>query len=176
VLVLRAATDTDVPLLAEWARRLHVVRAASDDPDATAAFGDVNWADEVARREVLGPDVWEVLIAELDGRPIGMLQITDPHREPDHYWGEIEPNLRAIDIWIGEPDLLGQGHGTTIMQAAIIRCFADPTVTGIVIDPLASNTAAIRFYGRLGFVEVEHRRFHGDGGDLCLVMRLDRPA
>ena len=63
-----------------------------------------------------------------------------------------------------------------MMQAAITRCFADPTVTAIVIDPLASNTAAIRFYRRLGFVEVERRRFHGDGGDVCLVMRLDRSA
>jgi aminoglycoside 6'-N-acetyltransferase len=175
VLVLRPATQADVELLAEWARRPHVVSASSDDPAATAAFGDVDWSEEVARRDTLGADVWEVLVAELDGRPAGMVQITDPHREPDHYWGDIEPNLRAIDIWIGESDLLGQGVGTEMMAQAIARCFADPAVTGIVIDPLASNVDAIRFYDRLGFAEVGPRRFGDDGdGDDCLVMRLDR--
>jgi aminoglycoside 6'-N-acetyltransferase len=42
----------------------------------------------------------------------------------------------------------------------------------IVIDPLASNVRAIRFYERLGFKPVERRRF---GEDDCLVMRLERP-
>ena len=174
MLVLRPATRSDVALLAEWARRPHVVRASSDDPSATAAFGDVDWADEVARCDLLGADVWEVLIAELDGRPAGMVMIADPHSEPDHYWGDIEPNLRAIDIWIGEPDLLGQGLGTEMMAQAIARSFRDPAVTGIVIDPLASNADAIRFYRRLGFADVGPRRFGDDDQDLCLVMRLDR--
>ncbi len=174
---LRPADQTDVPLLEEWARRPHVVRATTSDPDAAAAFEGADWVDEVARRDELGPDVWEVLIAELDGRPIGMLQIADPHREPDHYWGEIEPNLRAIDIWIGEPDLLGHGHGSEMMRLAVARCFADPAVTAIVIDPLASNAEAIRFYRRLGFHDVDVRRFgEGPDADECLVMRLDRPT
>jgi aminoglycoside 6'-N-acetyltransferase len=168
---LRPATAADVPVLGEWARRPHVIRATSDDPAATSAWGDVDWADEVARRDELGADVWEILVAELDGRPIGMVAIVDPHREPSHYWGAIDPDLRALDIWIGEPDLLGQGHGTAMMQAAIGRGFADRSVTGIVIDPLASNTDAIRFYRRLGFADAGLRRFDDDE---CLVMRLDR--
>lgn len=146
----------------------------------TEAYEGADWGEEVARRDELGADVWEVLVAELDGRPIGMVQLADPHREPDHYWGDIEPNLRALDIWIGEPDLLGQGHGTAIMHAAIDRCFADPDVIAIVIDPLVSNTDAIRFYRRLGFVDVGERQFDagadGAAGDVCLVMRLDRRA
>jgi hypothetical protein len=44
-------------------------------------------------------------------------------------------------------------------------------VTAIVIDPLASNTRAHRFYRRLGFVP-EGRRMFGD--DDCLVHRLTR--
>ena len=39
-----------------------------------------------------------------------------------------------------------------MMRLAHERCFADPTVTAIVIDPLASNTRAIAFYHRLGYV------------------------
>jgi aminoglycoside 6'-N-acetyltransferase len=40
-----------------------------------------------------------------------------------------------------------------------------------VIDPLASNVRAIRFYERLGFRAIERRMF---GADDCLVMRLER--
>jgi aminoglycoside 6'-N-acetyltransferase len=31
-----------------------------------------------------------------------MIQIIDPAQEETHYWGDVEAELRAIDIWIGE--------------------------------------------------------------------------
>jgi hypothetical protein len=83
----------------------------------------------------------------------------------------VAPSLRAIDIWIGEADDLGRGHGTRMMRLAVARCFADPAVTAILIDPLESNTRAHPFYERLGFRYVEHRWF---GEDYCRVYRLDR--
>jgi aminoglycoside 6'-N-acetyltransferase len=83
----------------------------------------------------------------------------------------VPPNLRAIDIWIGEAADLNRGYGTTMMRMAIERCFADPTVTAIINDPIAGNTRAHRFYERLGFRFVERRRF---GRDDCFVYRLER--
>lgn len=77
----------------------------------------------------------------------------------------------TIDIWIGEETDLGKGYGTKMMQLALIRCFADPAVTAILIDPLVSNTRVHRFYERLGFQIVDRRRF---GDDDCLVYRLNR--
>jgi len=77
----------------------------------------------------------------------------------------------GIDSWIGEAAYLGRGFGTAMMTLAIDRCFADPTVTAILIDPLESNVRARRFYERLGFAFVERRRF---GDDDCAVYRLDR--
>ena len=99
------------------------------------------------------------------------LEIEMPAEEVSRYWGDVPVNLRAIDIWIGEADYLGRGYGTRMMRWAIDFCFADPAVEAILIDPLADNTRAIRFYQRLGFKPVEERRF---GDDLCLVHRLDR--
>ena len=49
--------------------------------------------------------------------------------------------------------------------------FADPAVTAVVIDPLNSNTAAHRFYRRLGFTPEGRRMFDQDD---CLVHRLTR--
>ncbi len=112
-----------------------------------------------------------MLIAELDDEPIGFVQIMDPARDPQRYWGDCEPHVRAIDIWIGEATALGKGHGTRMMRLAIDRCFADADVQAILIDPLQSHARAIRFYQRLGFRFVENRWF---GEDLCAVHRLDR--
>ena len=157
---LRRATLDDVELLDYWDTQPHVIEAGG-------AWDEFDWTAEIPRELP-----WrELLIAEVDGRPVGVLQIIDPAEEEDHYWGEIAAGHRAIDIWIGEPDFLGQGHGTTMMQMAFERCFRDSAVHSIVIDPLTSNTRAIRFYERLGFVQVE-RRFFGE--DDCVVLRLSR--
>ncbi len=159
MLNLRPATIDDLDLLRAWDDKPHVVAADPND--------DWGWEVELAR----DPDWREQLIAEINGRAIGFVQIIDPALEDSHYWEEIESNLRAIDIWIGSETDLGKGYGTQMMKLAIDRCFTDPTVTAILIDPLASNTRSHRFYERLGFRFVEPRRF---GDDDCFVYRLDR--
>lgn len=58
-----------------------------------------------------------------------------------------------------------------MMELAIEKCFSIKIVNAIIIDPLASNKEAHRFYERLGFRFVEEHRF---GEDDCLVYRLDR--
>jgi aminoglycoside 6'-N-acetyltransferase len=156
---LRPVTTADIPTLRRWDEEPHVVESDPND--------DWNWENEV-------PDVhdWrEQLVAEVDNRPIGFIQIIDPAREETHYWGDCEPNLRAIDIWIGEADALNKGYGTTMMRLALDKCFAPPEVTAVIIDPLERNVRALRFYQRLGFKPVGVRRF---GADICLVHRLER--
>lgn len=58
-----------------------------------------------------------------------------------------------------------------MMELALALCFADPLVTAVLIDPLANNTRAHRFYQRLGFQVVDRRQF---GEDDCLVHCLKR--
>lgn len=166
---LRPATVADAPLLAAWDREPHVIACSGDDPDIEVAFGGIEWAEELV--ESAYDSLY--LIAEVAGRPVGVMQVCDPHTEPTHYWGEIEPGLRAIDIWIGPPEWLNRGVGTQMMTQVIERCFAEPNVTAIVIDPLHRNVAAQRFYARLGFAQVGRRTF---GADDCLVMRLEKRA
>ena len=107
------------------------------------------------------------------GDTFGAMAVCDPYTEPSHYWGDIEPGLRAIDIWIGPPEWLGRGLGTQMMTRMIDRCFAEAGVTAVIIDPLNSTPAAQRFSRRLGFVEVGRRMFDQDD---CLVMRLEKAA
>lgn len=166
-LTIRQAAMDDIPTLERWDRDPDVIACATDDLSAGQAFAGAYWRDEIAGNS----DVTCYYIAELGGRPIAGMQVIDPHLEPTHYWGEIEPNLRAIDIWIGDAADRNQGHGGAMMRAVIDRCFEEPSVEAIVIDPLSSNTDAHRFYQRLGFKIVGRRTF---GEDDCLVHRLDR--
>ncbi|MEM9668474.1 MAG: GNAT family N-acetyltransferase [Pseudomonadota bacterium] len=165
---LRPATLADVPLLERWDTQPHVIAATSDDPDAKTAFEGAVWADELTDEDPASA----YFIAVVAERPIGAMQVIDPALERTHYWGEdCPPNLRAMDIWIGESDCLGKGYGTQMMTLAIGNAFATEAVEAILIDPLTSNTRAHRFYERLGFKFVERRNFDGDD---CLVYRLNR--
>lgn len=156
---LRPATSADLTLLQYWDEQPHVLAADPND--------DWGWEVELERT----PEWREQLIAEIDGRPIGFIQIIDPALEDSHYWGNVPENLRAIDIWIGEETDLGKGYGTKMMQLALARSFSDPLVTAVLVDPLASNTRAHRFYERLGFQFIEQQWF---GDDHCFVYRLNR--
>ena len=128
---LRPATINDLALLQHWDEQPHV---KASDPDT-----DWNWEQELQHN----PPWREQLIAMHENRPIGVIQIIDPALESTHYWGDVAPNLRAIDIWIGALEDTGKGLGTEMMRLAIERCFAPPEVTAILIDPLASNTVAV---------------------------------
>jgi aminoglycoside 6'-N-acetyltransferase len=169
MIVLRPATLNDVPLLDLWDLEPDVIPATSDDPDAPKAFGETSWPDELA----LVRHDFQYFIAELDGRPIAGLQVIDPHTEPTMYWREVQPHLRAIDIWIGSAADRGQGFGRQVMRLAIEACFRDADVRAIIIDPLVSNTRAHTFYQRLGF-RPEGIRELGEDDDVCLVHRLTR--
>jgi aminoglycoside 6'-N-acetyltransferase len=100
VMNLRPATLADLDLLRYWDEQPHVLAADPND--------DWGWEVELDR----SPSWREQLIAEIEDKAIGFIQIIDPALEDSHYWGDVAPNLRAIDIWIGEETDLGKGYGT----------------------------------------------------------------
>ena len=158
-IVLRPATLFDLEMLRHWDEQEHVLESDPND--------DWDWENELSRQ----PSWREQLIAEYNGRPLGFVQIIDPAEEESHYWGDVPAGLRAIDIWLGDSKDLGKGYGTEIMRLTIDRCFDDPRVSAILLDPLESNTRAHRFYERLGFRVLRKQRF---GQDDCFVYRLVR--
>lgn len=156
---LRPATINDLDLVKYWDTKQHVIDCDPND--------EWNWELELKRNPV-----WrEQFIAESNGEPIGFLQIIDPFLEETKYWGEVKPNKKAIDIWIGEEYNLNKGYGRKMMELAIEICFKDKLVDGILIDPLKSNLKAQRFYERLGFEFLEEREFDGTP---CMVYELKR--
>lgn len=155
----RPATTDDIPLLRHWDRQPQVREALSDE--------GWDWDAELAD----GGDWREMFIVEHAGEPLGFLQVMDPAGDPGAYWGDLAPGHRAIDIWIGDGERLGRGLGSVMMAWAVARCFAAPEVHSVLLDPLASNTRAHRFYYRLGFHKESERQFDEDH---CFVLRLTR--
>ena len=159
-LTLRKATLDDLGLLRGWDEKEHVKQSGIDGEEW-------QWEKELARN----PFWREQLVIEVDGQPIGFVQIIDAKEEETRYWGDVEAGLLAIDIWIGEEDCLGKGYGTEAMRQALALCFVDAGVKAVLIDPLETNLKAHRFYRKCGFEFVGNRRF---GDDDCSVFRLDR--
>lgn len=104
--------------------------------------------------------------------PVGAMQTINPETERSHYRGAVGPDLRAIDIWIGEEKFIGKGLGSSMMSFAIDRCFTDPHVKAILVDPLTNNLRVHKFYKRLGFEFLEHRQFEEDNDSF--VFKLTR--
>lgn len=156
---LRPTTIKDLALLQYWGTKRHVFDSDPSD--------DWNWEYELSRNPV-----WrEQLIAEYNDEPIGFIQIIDPYLEETHFWGDVDKDQRAIDIWIGEERNLNKGYGTIMMRKAIERCFKNPQVHKVLVDPLKSNVGAHRFYERLGFKFCEDKVL---GDLLCCIYKLER--
>ena len=158
---LRQATIDDISFLKKWDEDVDVWTSGGEDDS-------FDWETEVPRKVE-----WrELLVAELNGRPIGFIQIIDAAEEESHYWGDVNAGAMAIDIWIGAGADRNRGFGSQVMELVAERCFARSSATAILVDPLESNDRACRFYERLGFKYVETRLF---GNDTCRVYRLSRP-
>lgn len=171
-IMLRNATIDDMAMLLEWDEKEHLQGSYGGDPD----FNDWNWDYELRRNDLSWR--YQLIAQAVENEnhiiPIGFVQIIDPLKEESHYWGmDCEPNLRAIDIWIGDERYINRGYGTQIMKQVLQSSFVfgNTNVTSVIIDPMADNYAAHRFYQRLGFVPIGIRYF---GPDRCLIHRMNR--
>ena len=132
-----------------WLLRPHV-REWYDDV-ASDRYPD----DAIAERRlaISGEDPTDHFIIQLDGRPIGDIQSYRIDDHPD-YAAQIAIGRPAlgIDLYIGEPELIGRGHGPALIRAFLRDvAFAKYGVDLCVIGPTRSNVAAIRAYEKAGF-------------------------
>lgn len=132
-----------------WLLRPHVKQWYDDVPAATYPDDTIS----EYRTAIRGEDPTDLYVIDLDGRPIGVLQ---SYRIDDHpeYAAQVALDRPAIgiDLFIGEPDCVGRGHGPALIRA-FLRDVAFPRygVDLCVIGPTLSNVAAIRAYEKAGF-------------------------
>lgn len=135
---IRPVAEADLPLIAEWRARPHVVRW----------WGEPSVEPE---HEKLSEPRIALWLAELNGRPLAFIQDYDVHGWTPHHFDYLPPGARGMDMFIGEADLIGQGHGTRLVRLHAERLFAQGA-PAIGIDPHPDNLAARRAYEKAGFV------------------------
>jgi aminoglycoside 6'-N-acetyltransferase len=89
-------------------------------------------------------------IVSTSDAPFGYLQCYDLTAWNSGF-GDQPKGTRGIDLFIGEGDMIGRGHGS-----ALIRTFVDnrlrTNAPRIVTDPDPANKRAIRAYENAGFI------------------------
>jgi aminoglycoside 6'-N-acetyltransferase len=134
----RAMTADDLPMIKRWLAAPHVTEWWGDPAEQYALVrGDL---DEPAMDQY---------IVSVDGRAFGYLQCYDLTAWNSGF-GKQPNGTRGIDLFIGEADMIEQGHG-----AALIRAFVDERlrsgVPRVVTDPDPDNVRALRAYEHAGF-------------------------
>lgn len=92
-------------------------------------------------------------IAMLESRPFAYVQDYDIHGWSRHHFDFLPPGSRGVDMYIGDPGLIGLGHGSKLLlQHADALMGRNAPALGI--DPHPDNHAAIRANKKAGFTVV----------------------
>jgi aminoglycoside 6'-N-acetyltransferase len=116
------------------------------------------WGDPDEQYELLREDLGEprmtmriVCFGEL---PFAYAQDYEVHSWPQPHLQRLPVGTRAIDAFIGEPSLLGRGHGACFLRLLAGRLMREGA-PHVVIDPDVSNLRARRAYEKAGFRVVD---------------------
>jgi aminoglycoside 6'-N-acetyltransferase len=147
-----------MPLLRGWLRTPEVARW---------------WGDPSEQAAMLEADLSEpgmaMLIVSLDAKPFAYAQDYAVDRWPQPHFAGLPLGSRAIDSFIGEPEMIGRGHGSAYLRLLAVRLRAEGAPV-VAIDPAADNIRARRAYEKAGFAEDQIVKI-GEG--LAVLMVFD---
>lgn len=142
--------DTDISRVTQWFNQPHVVKFYSLRN---------NWTEAEVSKKLIGRDkedkpVYSFIICKAN-LPIGYVQF---YKLSDFPWPdqdlsmEVVENGAGLDLFIGEPDLLGQGLGAILLSQCLEQLIW-PKFEYCVVDPDVRNLAMIRCNEKVGFKE-----------------------
>ncbi|WJR78423.1 GNAT family N-acetyltransferase [Bradyrhizobium sp. NP1] len=136
---VRPMTQIDLPAIRDWLATPHV-REWWGDPDEQYVLvsGD------------LEEPAMDQYIVSLGNDAFGYLQCYALTAWNTGF-GEQPAGTRGIDLFIGDPSMIGRGHGSVLIRAFTDARLEDG-VPRIVTDPDPANKRAIRAYEKAGFV------------------------
>ncbi len=164
-------------LLGRWLAEPHVARWWNHDPSPGSI--EDNFGDTID-----GIEPAEDYIALVDARPIGVIQFCLFHDYPE-YVAEmtdvypVDVDTATIDYFIGDPDAVGKGWGTAMVQQFVERIWAEEPAVGHVVVPVNSaNVASWKALLNAGFRLVARGELDPDNpidDRLHEILRIDRP-
>jgi aminoglycoside 6'-N-acetyltransferase len=153
--VFREMTTADLSLVRHWL----------DTPEVRRWWGEPDEQYRLVSGDLAHPDMDQFIVA-VEDRPFAYLQCYALSAWNQGF-GSQPFAARGIDQFIGEPDMIGRGHGSRF-----IRQFVDQrlqsAVPRVVTDPDPANARAVRAYEKAGFKR-ERRVDTPDGPALLMV-------
>jgi len=150
---LRPLARADFPLLAGWLAAPHVARWWDHETSPAAIERDFGSA-------VDGIEPTEIFVAEVDGRPFGLVQ---RHAFADYQeWRDematlvnVPEGALSVDYFIGEAAMLRRGLGAAMVREAVRAGWvARPRASAVIVAVSAANTASWRLLERAGFSRI----------------------
>jgi aminoglycoside 6'-N-acetyltransferase len=148
-------------MLVRWLRTPEVMRWWGD-PDEQAAL---------LRADLSEPGM-VMEIVSLAGRPFAYAQNYDVHIWPQPHFASLPSGSRAIDAFVGEPEMIGRGHGGAFLKVLALR-LRRAGAPVVAIDPDVENGRARRAYENAGF-RLE-RLVETDDGPAALMIFVGAP-
>jgi aminoglycoside 6'-N-acetyltransferase len=134
----RAMSRADLALIRRWLETPEVVRW---------------WGEPEVQYDLVSGDLdhrdMDQFIVSLDGHPFGYIQ-TYALSTWNEGLGEHPAGTRGIDQFIGEPDMIGRGHGSNFIRRFVDKLLRDG-IPRVVTDPDPANARAVRAYEKAGF-------------------------
>ncbi|KIC45816.1 aminoglycoside adenylyltransferase [Ruegeria sp. ANG-S4] len=134
----KKVSSADLEILADWQSRPHVREWWDSNEPST----DIELADQRVER-------W---IVSIEGRAFAYMQDYTVHGWNDHHFYDLPAGSRGIDQFIGDPDMLGRGHGPAFISERLQVLFAEGAPV-VATDPHPDNARAIAAYRKAGFRE-----------------------
>jgi aminoglycoside 6'-N-acetyltransferase len=85
-----------------------------------------------------------------DATPFAYVQDYDVHTWPQPHFNHLPAGSRAIDTFIGEPAMIGRGHGSAFLKL-LVRRLVTQGAPLVAVDPEVANLRGRRAYGLAGF-------------------------
>lgn len=135
----RSVVRSDIALLDPWLRTPEVVRWwGTPDEQAALLLADLD-EPRMAMQIVCFED-----------KPFAYAQNYDVRAWPQPHFDILPLGARAIDAFIGKPEMIGRGHGSAFLRVLALRLRAEGA-PAVAIDPKVENLRARRAYENAGF-------------------------
>lgn len=166
------------PLLLKWLESPHVKPLWDPDITWTPKLIEEKYGSYVKgfKKIILAEEIIEkpiyAFVISLNSNKIGYIQyynIYDFPREDGQVIDDLPPNLGAIDIFIGEKSLIGEGIGIgPLVLEIFLKNYVFQQFDAAFVGPESNNKNAIRAYEKVGFVTLKQTK---NGTINCMIKK-----
>jgi aminoglycoside 6'-N-acetyltransferase len=135
----RFAAHDDMAMLRDWLRT----------PEVARWWGRPDVAEKLLRSDLDEPRMVMRIVA-FERRAFAYAQDYAVASWPQPHFAHLPPGTRAIDTFIGEPEMVGRGHGSAYLRILAERLIGEGAPL-VAIDPAVDNLRARRAYAKAGF-------------------------